>query len=586
VSEFETILDCAYRWEKEAPDRIYFTQPLGGGDANLKTWTFRQAVQEARRMATYLKGLGLPPKSQIALCSKNCAHWIMADLAIWMAGHVSVPLFPNLTPDTIRFILEHSESKLLFVGKLDPVWEEMKQGIPSDLPQIAFPLAPPNDLTQWDAIIANNEPLQEPERRSPDELATLIYTSGSTGQPKGVMINFGPMLTCAEGATQGFDTTPEDRMISYLPLAHVMERWVVECHSLHAGFPLWFAESIDSFVQDVQRARPTLFVSVPRLWQKFQSGVFEKLPPEKLNRLLRIPLLNRLIKKKILKGLGLDATTFAGTGSAPIPNPLIQWFRDLGLDLGEGYGMTENFSYSHIPRKGQYRTGTVGQTCPGVECRISEEGEIQIGSPGMMTGYFKRPDLTEETFTKDGFLRTGDLGSIDADGFLSITGRSKEIFKTSKGEYVSPAPIEKLVGNHPHIEACYVDGASFPQPLAVLTLADAAVETVREGGREKIENELVVHLEKVNSELVACQKLQLFCVVKESWLPENDFLTPTMKIKRPTLPARLNLGSVTSGVTASKITSTGMPQRRSCGSTSTILLTMRGPSSNSIRVTA
>ncbi len=535
MAEFQTILDCAYHWEKEAPDRVYFTQPMGGGDANLKDWTYGEAIGEARRMASYLKGLGLPPKSQIALCSKNCAHWIMADLAIWMAGHVSVPLFPTLTVETLSFILEHSEAKLLFVGKLDPVWEEMKAGVPSDLPQIAFPLARPNDLTQWDEIIANNEPLMDPVERSPEEMATIIYTSGSTGQPKGVMVNFGPMLACAEGATQALQITPDERMISYLPLAHVMERWLVECASLRAGFHVFFAESIDSFVHDIQRAHPTLFISVPRLWQKFQSGVFEKLPPEKMDRLLRIPLLNRLIKKKVLKGLGLDAVTFAGTGSAPIPDELVQWFRNLGLDLAEGYGMTENFSYSHMPKRGDSRVGTVGSACAGVVCRISETGEVEIQSPGMMTGYFKRPDLTAETFTADGFLKTGDLGSIDERKFLSITGRSKEIFKTSKGEYVAPAPIEKLLGNQARIESCCVEGANFPQPMAMLMLSEDALASMENGGREKIEKELSTHLDAVNAELATCQKLQFVCVVKERWLPENDFLTPTMKIKRGTI---------------------------------------------------
>ncbi len=535
MAEFQTILDCAYRWEKEAPDRVYFTQPMGGGDANLKTWTFSEAIGEARRMASYLKGLGLPPRSNIALCSKNCAHWIMADLAIWMAGHVSVPLFPTLTVDTLSFILEHSEAKLLFVGKLDPVWEEMKAGVPSDLPQVAFPLAPPDNLTQWDEIIANHEPLMDPVQRSPEEMATIIYTSGSTGQPKGVMINFGAMLDCAEGATQSLNTTPDDRMISYLPLAHVMERWLVECGSLRAGFHVFFAESIDSFVHDIQRAHPTFFISVPRLWQKFQSGVFEKLPPEKLDRLLRIPLLNRLIKKKILKGLGLDAVTLAGTGSAPIPDELVQWFRNLGLDLAEGYGMTENFSYSHMPKRGDSRVGTVGSACSGVLCRISEEGEVEIKSPGMMMGYFKRPDLTEATLTEDGFLKTGDLGSIDERKFLSITGRSKEIFKTSKGEYVAPAPIEKLVGNQPRIEACCVEGANFPQPMATLMLSEDALASIEKEGRDKIEKELSAHLEKVNAKLATCQKLKFFCVVADRWLPENGFLTPTMKIKRGTI---------------------------------------------------
>ena len=217
---------------EECPDRMYFTQPMGGGDDNIKTWTWKEAVVEARRMAAYLKSLDLPERSHIALCSKNCAHWIMADLAIWMAGHVSIPIFPILTADIVQYTLEHSESKLLFMGKLDPVWDEMKKGVPADLPVIAFPLAPENDVEKWDDIVAKHEPLAEPAERSPDEMATIIYTSGSTGKPKGAMHSFSAMYRSAKGISEYLNTHEDDRVLSYLPLSHAFERWVAESHSL------------------------------------------------------------------------------------------------------------------------------------------------------------------------------------------------------------------------------------------------------------------------------------------------------------------------------------------------------------------
>jgi len=253
---------------------MYFTQPMGGGDDNIKTWTWKEAVVEARRMAAYLKSLDLPERSHIALCSKNCAHWIMADLAIWMAGHVSIPIFPILTADIVQYTLEHSESKLLFMGKLDPVWDEMKKGVPADLPMITFPLAPANDVEKWDDIVAKHEPLAESAERSPDEMATIIYTSGSTGKPKGAMHSFSAMYRSAKGISEYLNTHEDDRVLSYLPLSHAFERWVAESHSLYTGFPLYFADSLDTFVQDLQRARPTLFISVPRLWLKFQDVAF------------------------------------------------------------------------------------------------------------------------------------------------------------------------------------------------------------------------------------------------------------------------------------------------------------------------
>lgn len=535
LKDCKNLLECAYHWEKNDPDWLYFTQPMGGGDANIKTWTWKEAVGEARRMAAYLKSLDLPEKSNIALCSKNCAYWIMADMAIWMAGHVTVPIFPILTADIVQYTLEHSESKLLFVGKLDPIWDEMKKGVPDDLPKIAFPLAPSNDHEQWDDIIAKHEPLMDPVDRSPEEMATIIYTSGSTGKPKGVMLSFEAMFRSAKGITSYMEVKKEDRVLSYLPLSHSFERFVVESVSLYVGGSLWFAEALDTFLQDLQRARPTLFISVPRLWLKFQLGVFQKMPPAKLNRLLKIPILKGVVKKKILKGLGLDQVRFAGSGSAPIPKEVIEWYRELGLELLEGYGMTENFAYSHVTKPGQVRPGFVGTPYPDVQQKLSPDGEVLIKSPGNMMGYYKNPEATKETFTEDGWLRTGDLGEIDEMNRLRITGRAKELFKTSKGKYVAPAPIENLIANHPKVEACVVTGAGYPQPHGVVMLSESAQAALKNGEKLAIAQELAAHLKAVNAELPAFEKLAFLAVTKDEWMPENGFLTPTMKIKRAKL---------------------------------------------------
>jgi len=535
ISDAKNLLECAYYWEKNTPDRMCFTQPMGGGDANIKTWTWKEAIAEARRMATYLKNLNLPEHSHIALCSKNSAHWIMADLAIMMAGHVSIPIFPILTADIVQYTLEHSESKLLFVGKLDPIWDEMKNGVPADMPKIAFPLAPENDHDQWDDIVAKHDPLAEPVERSPDELATIIYTSGSTGKPKGAMLSFGAMYQSAKGISDYLNTHAEDRVLSYLPLSHSFERFVTESHFLYAGFPVYFAESLDTFVQDLQRARPTLFVSVPRLWLKFQLGVFQKMPEKKLNRLLKIPILKNIVKKKILTQLGLNHVRFAGSGSAPIPKEVLEWYRNLGLELLEGLGMTENFAYSHCNKPGDVRPGYVGPPYPDVQHRISETGELEIKSPGNMMGYYKMEEETKNTFTADGFIKTGDRGEIDEKGRLKITGRTKELFKTSKGEYVAPAPIENMLLNHPRLEACCVTGSGYPKPHGVVMLSEEAREAFNKGEKSAIETELSEHLKDINSALPPHEQLAFVAVIKDEWMPENGFLTPTLKIKRAKL---------------------------------------------------
>lgn len=351
------------------------------------------------------------------------------------------------------------------------------------------------------------------------------------------MISFGAMYRSAKGFNDFLNTQADDRALSYLPLAHVYERLVVQALSLYVGFPLFFAETLETFLDDIKRARPTLFASVPRLWLKFQLGVFEKVPPGKLERLLKIPILNSIVKNKILKQLGLDNVRFAGSDSVPIPKEIIEWYRKLGLELLEGYGMTENFTYSHASKPGAVRPGYVGNTVPGVEHKISEEGEILVKSPGNMKGYFKMPEESEAVFTEDGFLKTGDLGEIDEMGRLKITGRAKELFKTSKGKYVAPVPIENTLSNHPLVEACYVTGAGYHQPHAVLILSEDARQMISEGDRQSLVTKLVKLLDEVNNVLSPFERLAFLAIVKDVWSTENGFLTPTLKIKRQVLDA-------------------------------------------------
>ncbi|GBO85664.1 AMP-binding acetyl-CoA synthetase [Marinobacter adhaerens] len=523
-------LDMVYHWEKAKANSVYMTQPIGGGKTVDYTWG--RAVDEARRMASYLKSLNLPEKSRIGLISKNCAHWIMTDWAIWMAGHISVPLYPTLNADTVNYILNHAECEVVFVGKLDD-WDMMKPGVPESVRCLSFPLSPPNDFETWDDIVAKYPPLEENVQRDANELATIVYTSGSTGKPKGVMLSFYNMAYAAEGGMEVLGVGSEERMLSYLPLAHVFERTFVELASLYAGFHLYFAESLDTFVQDLQRAQPTLFLSVPRLWVKFQHGVLQKLPKKKLDRLMKIPVVNKLIKKKILKGLGLDKVKLAGSGSAPLASDVLDWYRNLGLELLEGYGMSENFAYSHMSKPGRSRTGYVGESAPGVETRISPEGEIQIKSPATMMGYYKDEEKTREAFTEDGFLKTGDKGEIDEMGRLKITGRIKEIFKTSKGKYIAPAPIENRLMSHDAIEMVCVSGANQTQPHALVMLGEEArPKMADEAFRNEIEESFKKLIADVNKTVDPHEQLAFITVVSDEWSIENSFLTPTMKLKR------------------------------------------------------
>ncbi len=540
MNQGRTILDQVLEHAARQPGRIYLTQPVGGG--RVVDYTWGEVVDQASRMAEHLRSRGLAPGARVALLSKNCAHFIVAELAIWMAGGTTVAIFPTETAQTVRFVLEHSEASLLFVGKLE-TWEQQRAGVPEGLPCIALPLAPATGFDGWDAIVARTAPLADRPQRAAGDLAMLLYTSGSTGQPKGVMITFAAITRVGEGIAmevrRRLGHGEDGRLFSYLPLAHAFERAWVEASSLCDGRArVYFAESLETFVDDLRRARPTLFISVPRLWLKFQQGVFAKMPPAKLDRLLRIPLVRRLVARKVLAGLGLDHVTMAGSGSAPIPPDLIQWYRRLGLRLYEGYAMTEDTGYSHTSNADFSEPGYVGVPLPGVEVRIADDGEVLIRSPGQFAGYYKQPELTAASFTEDGFFRTGDLGERRPDGLLRITGRAKELFKTAKGKYVAPAPIENCLNVHQLVELSLVTGVGRPAACALVVLAEEQRERAWQPSvRDEMSRELEALLAEVNARLSDYEKLQMIVVVREPWSIENGCLTPTMKVKRSQIEA-------------------------------------------------
>ncbi|MBX3641760.1 MAG: AMP-binding protein [Rubrivivax sp.] len=537
LTAMPTLMHSFLHWEKVQPEAIALTEPRPDGQVIDTTW--RELGDQARRMAAHLKSLGLPPGSNIAILGKNSAHWLMADLAIWMAGHVSVPLYPTINASTARHVFEHSAARLLFVGKLDgnaDSWAGIRAALPAGVPMIALPMSPPSEAPRWETLTAATAPLAQPHLPGVDDLATIIYTSGTTGVPKGVMHSFGNMARYAKGAGEFCGYTPQDRLLSYLPLAHAAERAFIEANFLAHGVHVFFNDTLATFVADLQRARPTVFISMPRLWNNFYTSVSAKLPAAAQALLGTQSPEGAAVRRQVLEMLGLADVRLAFTGSAPLPLEIVEWYRTLGLELLDVYGMTEDFCYSHYSRPGTVRLGYCGQPLPGVQARIADSGEIQVKAPTTMLGYYKDDALTASAFTADGFFKTGDKGEYDEAGRLKITGRVKEIFKTSKGKYVSPAPIENRFA-HPLVDAVCVTGLGYPQPFVLMVPSLAARQKLQEA-RAAVVSAWEELLDEVNATLEDHEKLSHAVVMHEPWTTENGFLTPTMKIRRSVIEER------------------------------------------------
>jgi long-chain acyl-CoA synthetase len=325
-----------------------------------------------------------------------------------------------------------------------------------------------------------------------------------------------------------WETLPDHpSLFSYLPLCHIAERNLTEMLACYSGATISFVESLETFGRDLASVQPDLFFGVPRIWAKFQEKILEKMPQKKLDMYLRIPILSTIVKNKIKKNLGLSKAGLKGTAAAPIPVSLLHWFDKLDIRLREIYGMTENCALSHSNQK-EIRFGTVGQPMESVEVKLSEEREILTRHVALMMGYYKEPEMTAQVFTADGFLRTGDQGAIDTKGFLTITGRVKDLFKTDKGKYISPAPIEMKLMKNTDIEQVCVVGMGIPQPIALVNLSP----TGKTKSKEEINKSLSASVAEVNPTVEHYEHLKKIVIMKEEWTINNGMMTPTMKVKR------------------------------------------------------
>ncbi|ENK2023814.1 AMP-binding protein [Vibrio alginolyticus] len=518
------------KWAQERPNEVYLKQII---NRQFVEYTFSDVADQALKLVSALRSLGVKPGDKVALVSKNCAEWFICDLAMMLGDYVSVPIFPTAGADTIEYCVTHSESKAIIGGKLDDpkATQQVIDAMP-ELISIALPYdTAPKCKHEYQALITDAVPSKERPQHYDDKLMSLVYTSGTSGLPKGAMLTYGAFSWSVQQLINHIGIQENDRLFSYLPLAHITERVYIFGSSIMGGVPTAFPESLDTFIEDVKMHRPTLFISVPRLWTLFQQRIQDKLPQKKLNILLKIPFVNSLIKKKLADGLGLDQARVLGCGSAPVSPALLEWYHSVGLDITEAWGMTESFAYSTLnyPFRAD-KIGSVGNAGPGIELKIAADDEIMVRGKGLFSGYYKNDIATQESFDSEGWLHTGDIGAIDSDGYLTIQGRKKDNFKTAKGKFVSPVPIEKKLFEYSRVEMMCLIGLGLPAPILLVVPHDFP-----NFDRERYARTTRKVIAKMNQELASHEQIKGVLMIKEPWSIENGVLTPTLKIKRHVL---------------------------------------------------
>ncbi|MYM57640.1 AMP-binding protein [Vibrio sp. OCN044] len=514
-------------WAEERPNEVYLKQII---NRQYVEFTYAEVADKALKLVSALQALGIQPRDKIALISKNCAEWFICDLAMMIGDFVSVPIFPTAGSETIEYCITHSECKALIGGKLDDttatqqIIDKMSDLISLSLP---YDTAPTCQHT-FSELIKSAEPSDYRAVHQDDKLMSLVYTSGTSGLPKGAMLTYGAFNWSVQQLINHIGIEPNDRLFSYLPLAHITERVYIFGCSIVGGVSTAFPESLDTFIEDVKMHRPTLFISVPRLWTVFQQRIQDKLPQKKLNILLKIPFLNSLIKRKLADGLGLDQARVLGCGSAPVSPALLEWYHSVGLNITEAWGMTESFAYSTLnyPFRAD-KIGSVGNAGPGIELKIAEDEEILVRGEGLFSGYYKNDIATQESFNSEGWLHTGDIGTIDSEGYLTIQGRKKDTFKTSKGKFVAPVPIEKKLFEYSRVEMMCLIGLGLPYPILLVVPHDFP-----NFDKERYEKTTKKVIAKMNESLESHEQIKGVLMIKEPWSIENGILTPTLKIKR------------------------------------------------------
>ena len=525
--EIQTLPAIARHWAETCPDRVWLKDLKEEGSDD---YTWAESWEQISAIAAMLETQFGHGQSMVML-SRNRPHWFFADLAIIASGNITVSMFTTLPGSTAEYIMNFTEAKVMFVGETTN-WEQVSAVLPDDITLITLPGV---DIEQphleWDALLAEWRGKSPAYECKHDDVMSLVFTSGTTGVPKGVIQTHDTNIVPIRRFKDAFGVRDQARYFSYLPLSHIAERQIVEFASLEFCGEVSFNESLATILRDLQRTRPNMFFGPPRIWEQFQQAVIGKFGgQEAVEQALAQDKAG--IGKLVLETLGLDDVDYCLTAAAPTPPALIHWWGELGLVLMEGFGQTEAMGLianSHTDR----RVGSIGKPIGEVQYKVTGEGELAVKAEACTPGYYKMPDKTAELI-QDGWLHTGDKVRVDEDGFIYITGRVKDYFKTIQGKFVAPPPIESEFAKNPHAEQQCLLGRGFSKTVMIAVLTEEA----RSREPEHIQSSLLETLTAINNEIEKHARIGALIITTEPWSIENEVLTPTMKIRRDKVEER------------------------------------------------
>jgi long-chain acyl-CoA synthetase len=547
------------------------------GETGWEATSWQTYGAEVRRAGAALTALGVDAGQPVCILGANRPEWVIFDVGAMAAGAVPAGIYTTSSPGECAYILDHSEAPVLLVEN-EAQWQKIAS-VRDQLPQLrhvvmmrAGGAVDDPMVIGWDDFLSRADGAEGnlDDRMAalrPDTVSTLIYTSGTTGRPKGVMLTQDNLAWTAGQACDMVGATEKERVLSYLPLSHIAEQMFTIHIASVTGYPVYYAESLDKLLPNMLEVKPTMFFGVPRVWEKFHAGVLEKLaenhgPKEKVIQratavgaqvtrrragglgasftdVAQYKLFDKLVYSKVKEGLGLGESRMCVSGAAPIAAEVLEFFAGLGLPVYEVYGQSEDSGPTSFNVPGRTRFGTVGPPFPGVEVKIASDGEIIVRGRNVFAGYFKDPEATAEALL-DGWLHSGDLGEFDADGFLTITGRKKDIIITAGGKNVAPKLLEGGIRSHPLVSEAVVIGDRRKFLSALVSLDSEAVERFMKERdlsgppeqSEAIRAEIQQTVDTVNSEMARVEQIKKFTILPRELSIAEGELTPTLKVKR------------------------------------------------------